>query len=128
MKKLLSTLFIAMFAITVTFAQADAKKKATSVAKFEADKTLSATDVAFLAVVANGPDKARGAAATEVTIDKTKYKVGQKLSKADADALNEKATKYGKGVKEPDAKVRGSVCYYLYCNGYGTCYYVYYYC
>ena len=117
-----------MFAMTVTFAQTDAKKNATSVAKFEADKTLSEADVAFLAVISSGPDKARGSKATEVTVGKTKYKAGQKLSKADADALNDKATKYGKAQKDPDAKVRGSVCYYLYCNGYGTCYYVYYYC
>ncbi len=128
MKKVLITLVIAIFAMTVTFAQADAKKNATKVAKFEADKTLSKADVAFLAVISNGPDKARGAAATEVMVGKSKYKVGQKLTKADADALNAKASSYGKAQKDPDAKVRGSVCYYLYCDGYGNCYYVYYYC
>ncbi len=127
MKKF-TILTLMLFAVcAVTFAQ-DAKKNATKVAKFEAGKALSKADLGFLAVVANGPEKSRGAAGAAVTVDKTKFAVGQKLTKADADLLNAKASAYGKVQKEPDTKTRGAVCYYYYCDGYGNCYYVYYYC
>ncbi len=126
MKKVLVTLVITLLVTTFSFAQ-DAKKNATKIGQFTAGATLSKDDVSFLNVVANGPEKKRGAA-SDVTIDKTKYAVGAKLTKEDADKLNAKAAAYGKAQKEPDTKTRSAVCYYYYCNGYGNCYYVYYYC
>jgi len=127
MKKVLVTMVIALFVTTITFAQ-DAKKNATKIAKFEAGKTLSKDDLGFINVVVNGPEKSRGAAGAAVSIDKSKFTAGQKLTKAEADLLNTKAAAYGKAQKEPDSKTRGAVCYYYYCDGYGNCYYVYYYC
>jgi hypothetical protein len=127
MKKVIITFVFALMVSTFSFA-ATAKSDTTKVSKFEAGKALTQTDVAFLNVIANGPEKSRGAASTNVTVDNVKYAVGQKLSKADADKLNTKASAVAKASKPADAKVRGAVCYYLYCNGYGQCYYVYYYC
>lgn len=117
-----------MFATTTVKAEGDGKKDATKVSKIEAGTTLGDKEVGLLNVVANGPDvKSRGAA-KEVTLNKVTYKAGQKLTKEEAEAINKAVAEYYKGHKEPDAKTRGAVCYYYYCDYYGNCYYVYYYC
>src|SRR6188508_373357 len=123
MKKI-SILIIMLFAgYAATYAQ-----DTTKVSKFVEGYTLSKADVAFINVLVNGPEKSRGSAATEATVDKSKFAAGQKITKEQADLLNTKATAYGKTQKKASGKSRGAVCYYLYCDGYGNCYYIYYYC
>ncbi|MCX6188670.1 MAG: hypothetical protein NTW54_03540 [Bacteroidetes bacterium] len=128
MKKVFVLFTIVLFAVSYSFAQGGTMKDATSISKFTAGNALSKSDVGFLSVVANGPEKSRGAAAVEVTVDKTKFTAGHVLTQAEADLLNQKSTAYAKSLKDVDSKTRGAVCYYLYCNSYGNCYYVYYYC
>ncbi len=127
MKKVFVLFAFVMLAVSYSFAQGT-MKDATAIAKFEAGEALSKADVGFLAVVANGPEKSRGAVAADVTVGASKFAAGHVLTQAEADLLNEKATTYAKGLKDVDSKQRGAVCYYLYCNSYGNCYYVYYYC
>jgi len=127
MKKLFVLFAFVLLAGSYSFAQGT-MKDATNIAKFESGETLSKTDVAFLSVVISGPEKSRGAAVSEVSVGTSKFHAGHVLTQAEADLLNEKATSYAKSLKDVDSKTRGAVCYYLYCNSYGNCYYVYYYC
>jgi Skp family chaperone for outer membrane proteins len=122
MKKVFVTLVLALLVTTFSYAQ-----DATKIAQFKSGDVLSATQMGFINVIASGPEKARGAAA-EATIDNTKFSAGKTLTAAEADLLNTKAAKYGKTQKEMTAKARGAICYYLYCDGYGNCWYIYYNC
>ena len=139
MKTLKLTLLITAFAFTSSslFAQskdkATAQKNPTKVESFAEGRVLTDADLGFLnAVTATKGSKSRGAATADVTIDNTTYKVGQKLTAADASKISSAvaASKNATKKKNKD-KSRGDCnlwCYYLLQDSYGNWYYYYYCC
>jgi hypothetical protein len=99
------------------------------VAAFDDGRVLTATDIKFLNSISNGKgDKS-------ATVNGKTYKAGQKLDATGAAALNKAKSDYRKAhpmQKATDAKPvdksRGQEnCYwYLYCDGSGTCWYIWY--
>lgn len=134
MKKInLLTVLIAIAMFMATFDTASAQTKGKSkeyIANFEDGRTLTKADISFLNSISGGK-----AGSKEATVSGSKFTEGQKISAADATKINKAKAEFRKSHKlakatdaKPVEKSRGNEnCYwYLYCDGYGDCYYVWY--
>jgi hypothetical protein len=125
-------LLAVVFTMTVNSVSAQSPKGKAYIAAFEEGRVLNANDISFLNSISSGTGS------REAILNGKKYTVGQRLTFSEANSLNLYKSKYKKNnptamAKADDAKPidksRGTqeTCYwYLYCDGNGTCWYIWY--
>jgi len=124
---------ITMFMVSAQTVNAqDAAKsrgKKEYIEKFDAGRKLSAADIKFLNSISGGKET-KGA-----MVNGTGFKEGQTINADEAATINKAKAEFKKSHKlakatdaKPIDKTRGNeTCYwYLYCDGYGNCYYIWY--
>ncbi len=121
-----------LFAMDSAIAQKPSKEKSKGYAyiyQFEEGRTLNSNDIKFLNSITNNTgDK-------EAVINNKTFKAGQHLNNLEAAQINKAKSNFRKAhklEKAPDDKQTGKgatqdLCWwYVYCNGMGTCFYVWY--